>query len=97
MPPYNNADAVPDSQERIAPWRERSAAVRAGAGARLDIPYGSRPRARFDCFSSGTTGAPPFVLIHGGYWQRNDKDMFAVVADGPRALAAGVARRGYPA
>ena len=28
---------------------------------------------------------PLFVFIHGGYWQRNDKDMFAFVADGPRA------------
>ena len=92
---YNNADAVPDSQERIARWRERSAAVRAGSGARLDIPHGSRPRARFDYFSSGAAQAPLFVFIHGGYWQRNDKDMFALVADGPRAHAIDVATVGY--
>jgi arylformamidase len=38
---------------------------------------------------------PLFVFIHGGYWQRNDKDMFAFVADGPRAHGIDVAVVGY--
>ena len=45
---YNNSAAVADSAEWLARWRELSAAVRASPRARLDIPYGSRPRARFE-------------------------------------------------
>src|SRR5262245_65973239 len=78
---YNNGAAVADSADWLVRWRELSAAVRASPRARLDIPYGSRPRARFDYFTSGASRAPLFVFIHGGYWQRNDKDMFAFLAD----------------
>jgi len=92
---YNNGAAVADSADWLARWRELSAAVRSGPRARLDSPYGSRPRARFDYFPSGAARAPLFVFIHGGYWQRNDKDMFAFLADGPRAHGIDVAVVGY--
>jgi arylformamidase len=92
---YNNSAAVADSAELMARGRERSAAVRAGTRARLDIPYGSRPRERLDYFSSGASKPPLVVFIHGGYWQRNDKDMFAFVADGPRPHGIDVALVGY--
>jgi arylformamidase len=92
---YNNSAAVADSAEWLARWRELSAAVRANPSARLDIPYGSRPRARFDYFPAGVARAPLFVFIHGGYWQRNDKDIFAFLAEGPRARGIDVAIVGY--
>jgi arylformamidase len=93
---YNNSLAVPDSAERMARGRERSAAVRADTPARLlDVPYGSRPRERLDYLPSGATRPPLLVFIHGGYWQRNDKDMFAFIADGPRAHGIDVAVVGY--
>jgi arylformamidase len=92
---YNNGAAVTDSADWLVRWRELSAAVRASLRARLDIAYGSRPRARFDYFPSGAARAPLFVFIHGGYWQRNDKDTFAFLADGPRAHGIDVAVVGY--
>lgn len=92
---YNNGAAVADSPDWLARWRELSAAVRSSPRARLDIPYGSRPRARFDYFPSGAAKAPLFVFIHGGYWQRNDKDIFAFLAEGPRAHGIDVAVVGY--
>jgi arylformamidase len=92
---YNNGAAVADSENWLARWRELSAAVRSSPGARLDISYASRPRARFDYFPSGSARPPLFVFIHGGYWQRNDKDMFAFLADGPRAHGIDVAVVGY--
>ena len=92
---YNNGAAVADSADWLARWRELSAAVRASPRARLDSSYGSRPRARFDYFPCGAARAPLFVFIHGGYWQRNDKDMFAFLADGPRAHGIDVAVVGY--
>jgi len=93
---YNNGSAVPDSADWMARGRERSAAVRAATPARLlDVAYGSRPRQRLDYFPSGATKPPLVVFIHGGYWQRNDKDMFAFVADGPRTHGYDVATVGY--
>jgi arylformamidase len=92
---YNNAAAVADSQDFIARWRDASAAVRSGPRARLDIPYGGRPRERFDYFGAGRARPPLFVFIHGGYWQRNDKDIFAFAAEGPRAHGIDVATIGY--
>jgi arylformamidase len=94
---YNNSAAVADSAQWLSRWRERSAVLRGAASqARLlDIPYGGRPHARLDYFPAGTAHSPLFVFIHGGYWQRNDKDMFAFIADGPRAHGIDVAVIGY--
>jgi arylformamidase len=94
---YNNSEAVTESPQWLARWRERSAVVRGAASPAglLDLSYGTRPRARLDYFRSGAGTPPLFVFIHGGYWQRNDKDMFAFVADGPRAHGIDVAVVGY--
>src|SRR5262245_51833244 len=87
---YNNSEAVADSPQWLARWREASVRVRARPDARLDIVYGARPRARFDYFPCGRLSgnrarAPLFLFIHGGYWQRNEKETFAFVAEGPLA------------
>jgi arylformamidase len=91
---YDNTAAVADSQTYRAQWWERSAAIRAEPQSRLDLRYGERPRAMLDYFPA-RTGAPLFVFIHGGYWQRNEKERFAFVAPGPRAHGINVALPGY--
>jgi len=63
--------------------------------ARLDVAYGTSARARLDYLPAGTQGAPLFVFIHGGYWQRNDKESFTFVARGPLAHGVDVAILGY--
>ena len=35
------------------------------------------------------------MFLHGGYWQRNSKDMFAFIAEGPRQRGIDVAVVGY--
>jgi arylformamidase len=94
---YNNSEAVAESPQWLARWRARSAVLRgeASQASLLDLSYGSRPRARLDYFRAGARKPPLFVFIHGGYWQRNDKDMFAFIADGPRAHGIDVAVVGY--
>lgn len=92
---YNNSAAVADSPQWLERWRQRSAVRRAGPGARLDIPYAERERTSLDYFGSGETGAPLLVFLHGGYWQRNSKEMFSFVADGPNARGIDVAVVGY--
>src|SRR5262245_44903869 len=92
---YNNSEAVQDSADYLARWRDRSAFVRMRGNAVLDLRYGERPRALLDYFSSGDPKAPLFVFIHGGYWQRNEKETFAFVAEGPVARGIDVAVVGY--
>jgi len=43
----------------------------------------------------GQSGAPLFAFIHGGYWQRNSKETFACMADGPLAHGFDAALIGY--
>jgi arylformamidase len=92
---YNNGDAVPDSPRFLKRWREASERVRARPDAQLDIVYGERPRARLDYFPAGTMWPALFVFIHGGYWQRNEKETFAFVAEGPLHHGIDVATVGY--
>ena len=92
---YDNTAAVADSQAYRTRWWEASAAIRAHPQSRLDLRYGTRPRAALDYFPSGAGHAPLFVFIHGGYWQRNEKERFSFVASGPRAHGINVAVPGY--
>jgi arylformamidase len=92
---YNNSAAVANSADKIADWRERSTSFRVRHGQSLDLRYGGRPRNRIDVFACGRAGAPLFVFIHGGYWQRNDKETFSCMAVGPMAGGFDVALPGY--
>ena len=92
---YNNTLAVSDSGTWLIRWQARGEEIRAGTGARLDIPYGAKPKQKFDYFACGQPNAPLFVFIHGGYWQRNDKETFSFVSDGPRQAGVDVAVVGY--
>ena len=92
---YNNSAAVVDSDDYIADWRERSAALRARMPAHLDLAYADKPATRLDFFSCGRPAAPTLLFFHGGYWQRNSKEGFAFVAEGPLAHGFHVAIAGY--
>ncbi len=92
---YNNSAAVATSQQWVASWREKSAAIRAATNVQRDLRYGPRPRACLDYFPSGQSNAPLFVFIHGGYWQRNEKETFSFIAEGPRPHGIDVALVGY--
>jgi len=71
---YNNTAAVPRVQEHLAAWRERSDKLRPTFNAAWDLPYGEAPRQRVDFIRASKPGRPTFLYIHGGYWQRNDKE-----------------------
>jgi len=91
---YDNLAAVADAPNYRTRWWDRSAAIRAEPRSRLDLRYGERPRNMLDYFPA-RAGAPLFVYIHGGYWQRNEKERFSFVADGPRPHGINVAVPGY--
>lgn len=92
---YNNGAAVPDSAAIVAGWARRSEAFRAAHPELLDLAYGPRPRNRLDMFRCGAAEAPLLAFIHGGYWQRNSKEAFACMAEGPLARGFDVAMVGY--
>jgi acetyl esterase/lipase len=92
---YNNSAAVAKSADYIADWTRRSAATLARPGTVRDLRYGPRDRNRIDLLPSGARAAPLFAFIHGGYWQRNSKEMFACMAEGPLAAGIDVAMIGY--
>ena len=92
---YNNSAAVKNSGEKLADWQRRSDIVRASHKELLDLIYGPRPRNRIDAFRCGRPRAPLLVYIHGGYWQRNAKEFYACLAEGPLARGIDVALIGY--
>lgn len=92
---YNNSAAVVDSEDYIADWQDRSAALRARMPAHLDLAYADKRTTRLDFFSCGLPAAPTLLFFHGGYWQRNTKEGFAFVAEGPLAHGFHVAVVGY--
>jgi arylformamidase len=92
---YNNPAAVADSAALLAAWRAASEAFRSKHSGHLDQRYGPRERNTWDLYPAADPRAPCLVFIHGGYWQRNSKDMFANVIAGPYAHGWAAALPGY--
>jgi arylformamidase len=92
---YNNSAHVADNAAQLAAWERRSALLRSRKPALLDRRYGPRDRNRLDIFTCGVANAPLLVFIHGGYWQRNSKEIFSCMAEGPLAHGCDVALPGY--
>jgi arylformamidase len=92
---YDNNKAVVNSPALIAARNEASAKYRAAHATALDIPYGTRERTKIDLYPARDGSAPCLVFIHGGYWQRNSRDVFAMLVEGMAAHGWSVAIPGY--
>lgn len=92
---YDNNAAVPDAAAQAAARNAASAAYRAAHPGALDIPYGDAPGTALDLYPAKSPAAPCLVFIHGGYWQRNSRDLFACFAQGPAAAGWSVAMPGH--
>ena len=92
---YNNSQDVPDSPALNQARIDSSAVFRATIPGRLDLAYGTAPRQQWDIFPAEDPGAPCFVFIHGGYWQRNRREEFCCLGEGLRAHGWSVALPGY--
>lgn len=92
---YDNTKAVRQSSAFLADWASRSLKLRASQPELIDLAYGRRDRNRIDIFRSGAENAPLFVFIHGGYWQRNSKEVFSCMAEGLLPHGIDVACLGY--
>jgi arylformamidase len=92
---YDNNKAVANSPALIAARNEASARFRAAHATALDIPYGPRERNKIDLYPARDRSTPCLVFIHGGYWQRNSRDVFAMLVEGMAAHGWSVAIPGY--
>jgi arylformamidase len=92
---YDNNKAVINSPALIAARNEASATLRASRAAALDIPHGNRERTKIDLYPARDKSAPCLVFIHGGYWQRNSREVFAMLVEGMAAHGWSVAIPGY--
>jgi acetyl esterase/lipase len=92
---YDNNKAVANSAALVAARNEASAKLRAARAGALDIPYGSRERTKIDLYPAQSKSAPCLVFLHGGYWQRNSREVFAMLVEGTAAHGWSVAIPGY--
>ncbi len=79
---YDNNGAVPGVAEWAEARNAASAAYRSAHSDKLDLPYADKPRTAFDLYPAAEASAPCLVFIHGGYWQRNSREVFAIYAEG---------------
>ncbi|MBR0669752.1 alpha/beta hydrolase [Roseomonas soli] len=86
---------VADSAQQIAARNAASAKFRAGHAGHLDLSYGEAEREKWDLYPGRDAAAPCLVFIHGGYWQRNRREDFAILAQGALAMGWSAALPGY--
>ncbi len=92
---YDNNAAVKNSASLIAERNQMSEALRASRKSFLDMPYGDRERTKIDLYPTAEKTAPCLVFLHGGYWQRNSRELFAMLVEGVAAHGWSVAIPGY--
>lgn len=92
---YANIPYIPDGESYPERWAARARDWRAGADARLDLPYGAHPRQRFDLFLPGGRPEGLVVFVHGGYWLKFDKSLWSHLAAGSLARGWAVAMPSY--
>lgn len=82
---YDSNVAVKNSAALIAERNEASATLRASRKSFLDVPFGHRERTKIDIYPATDEAAPCLVFLHGGYWQRNSREVFAMLVEGVAA------------
>ncbi|MDB5377404.1 MAG: alpha/beta hydrolase [Rubritepida sp.] len=92
---YNNSEAVVDSPKLVEERNTISAPFRATFSGTLNLAYGESQREQWDLYPGKDPQAPTLVFIHGGYWQRNRREDFAIMAEGALAMGWNVAICGY--
>jgi arylformamidase len=94
---YNNVAHVgPEYAARKREvWAAASKALREQRPKHLDLAYAPGERTKWDLYPATDPEAPCFVHIHGGYWQRGSREIFACLAEGALAHGWSAALPGY--
>src|SRR5262245_5606321 len=82
---YNNVEHVgpENARKKTEGWAAASKTLREQRSQHLDLAYGKGERNKWDLYPANNPKAPCFVHIHGGYWQRGSKEIFACLSEGP--------------
>ena len=83
------------ARQKTESWTAASKDLREQRPKHLDLAYGPRERMKWDLYPVADPKAPCFVHIHGGYWQRGSKEIFACLAEGALANGWSAALPGY--
>ena len=79
---YNNRGKVPEYENIAADWLRRSREFTdKHPNSRIDLKYGEADRMTFDLFLPEQEKPPLHIFIHGGYWQWNEKESYAFLAE----------------
>ena len=94
---FNNVAHVgPEfARKKTEAWAAASKALRAQRPKHLDLAYAKADRTKWDLYPAVDPQAPCYVHIHGGYWQRGSKEIFACLAEGVLARGWSAALPGY--
>ncbi|MBR0816225.1 alpha/beta hydrolase [Bradyrhizobium diazoefficiens] len=92
---YDNNAAVKNSAALIAERNDASSRLRGTLKSHLDLPYGERANNKIDLYPAARSDAPCLVFLHGGYWQRNSRELFAMLVEGVAAHGWSVVIPGY--
>src|SRR5262245_36228213 len=94
---FNNVEHVgPEfARKKTEGWAAASKALRAQRPKHLDLAYAQADRTKWDLYPATDPKAPCYVHIHGGYWQRGSKKIFACMAEGVLARGWAAALPGY--
>lgn len=82
---YANAAYIEGGEHFPKMWAREAAEFRRLSDHDLNIPYGERPRERYDLFFPEGDAKGLFVFIHGGYWLSFDKSHWSHFAAGATA------------
>jgi arylformamidase len=82
-------------RQKTEAWAAASATLRAQRPQHLSLAYAQGERTKWDLYPASDSKAPCFVHIHGGYWQRGSREIFACLADGVLARGWSAALPGY--
>ena len=92
---YDNNGAVANSAALVEVRNAASAAYRKAHPGSLDISYAPGERTAFDLYPARDPAAPCLVFIHGGYWLRNSRELFAAYGEGLALAGWSIAMPGY--
>ena len=92
---YDNNAAVANSPALVEARNAASAAYRNAHPGALDIPYAPGARTALDLYPGPDPGAPCLVFIHGGYWLRNSRELFAAYGEGLTLAGWSIAMPSY--
>jgi arylformamidase len=93
---FNVAHVGPDfARAKTESWAAASKGLREQRPKHLDLAYGPKERTKWDLYPASDPKAPCLVHIHGGYWQRGSKEIFACLAEGALANGWSAALPGY--